>query len=341
MVNDNASSHTDLLIGTTVEPKKRSPLVLFLTRLFKQKPLGAIGGIIVLLLLLVSVSADLIAPYGVNDVHPIDRLAGPSATYLLGTDQLGRDLLSRIIYGARISLYVGLGGTAICTTVAALIGLISGYFGGKIDIIIQRFIDAFLCFPQLFFMLAVMALLGPGLIQVIVVLGLLNGIFYSRVVRGAVISIRQNIYIEAARVTGCSPQRTIARHVLPNVMAPIIIIFTVSSGYIILGEATLSFLGFGVPPPAPSWGGMLSGAGRTYMYQAPWIALWPGLALTAIVYGLNMFGDAVRDLLDPRLRGGAGSYRKALKRVAAGQEVKLSWIQRLLRVITHTANGDE
>jgi peptide/nickel transport system permease protein len=314
MTTSNSRNSIAEVSKVNIEPKKRLPFIVFLTRLFKEKPLGTFGGIIVLLLLIVSISANWLAPYGMNDIHPMDRLAAPSTQYLLGTDQLGRDILSRIIYGARISLYVGLGGSAICTIIATIIGLVSGYFGGKLDIIIQRFIDAFLCFPQLFFMLAVMALLGPGLIQVIVVLGVLNGIFYSRVVRGAVIAIRQNAYIDAARAIGSRPVHIIIKHILPNVAAPIIILFTVSSGYIILGEATLSFLGFGVPPPAPSWGGMLSGPGREYMFQAPWIALWPGLALTILVYGLNMFGDAVRDLLDPRLRGGVGSYRKALQR---------------------------
>jgi len=191
---------------------------------------------------------------------------------------------------------------------ATLIGLISGFSGGKTDMGIQRFVDAFMCFPALFIYLTVMAVLGQGLIQVIVVLGIVRGIHQSRVLRGAVIGIKENVYVEAARAVGASKIRILYKHILPNIMAPVITIFAVSCGYSILGEATLSFLGYGIPPPTPSWGGMLSGSGRRYMQQAPWLALWPGVALVTVVYGLNMLGDAIRDLLDPRLRGGLGRY---------------------------------
>ena len=290
------------------EPKRRSAVADFFIRLVREKPLGTVGGVIVLILLFVAIFADLLAPYGMNESHLADRLDPPSAQYLLGTDNLGRDLLSRIIHGARISMYVGLGASAILTAMATTIGLISGFFGGKTDVIIQRFVDAWMCFPGLVLYLTVMALLGPGLIQVILVLGIVTGVHFSRVVRGAVIGIKENVYLEAARAIGCSTRRILTRHILPNIMAPIIIIFTTQCGYMIIGEATLSFLGFGIPPPTPSWGGMLSGTGRQYMYMAPWMALWPGLALAIVVYGLNMLGDAVRDLLDPRLRGGVGRY---------------------------------
>jgi len=289
---------------------RRPFLVDLAVRLVKEKPLGTVGGGIVLVLLLVAVFADTLAPYGMNEQVLMDRVQPPSATHLLGTDNLGRDLLSRIIYGARISIYVGLGGSVLCTLVAAAIGLVSGFFGGKVDLVIQRFVDGWMCFPALFVYLTVMALLGPGLVQVIMVLGIERGIAQSRVVRGAVIGIKENIYVEAARSIGCTGRQILIRHILPNIMAPLITIFAVSSGYVILGEATLSFLGFGVPPPTPSWGAMLSGSGRTYMLLAPWMALWPGLALAVVVYGLNMLGDAMRDLLDPRLRGGLGRYRE-------------------------------
>jgi peptide/nickel transport system permease protein len=189
-----------------------------------------------------------------------------------------------------------------------IIGLVSGFFGSKTDIIIQRFVDGWMCFPPMLIYLSVMALLGPGLWQVIFVLGITRGIRQSRIVRGAVIGIKENVYVEAARAIGASNMKILARHILPNVMAPIITILAVSCGYMILSEATLSFLGFGVPPPEPTWGGMLSGSGRQYMYHAPWLALWPGVALASVVYGLNMFGDAVRDILDPRMRGGLGRY---------------------------------
>jgi len=294
--------------GVEEEPKRRSLPADFFIRLVKEKPLGTVGGVIVLLLLFTGIFADLLAPYGMNEIHLADRLTPPSAQYAMGTDDLGRDMLSRIIHGARISMYVGLGASALLTVVATIIGIISGFFGGKTDMTIQRFVDAWMCFPALVLYLTVMALLGPGLIQVILVLGIVTGIAMSRVVRGAVISIKANMYIEAATAIGCSTTRMLTRHILPNITAPIIIIFTTQCGYMIIGEATLSFLGFGIPPPTPSWGGMLSGAGRQYMYLAPWMALWPGLALAIAVYGLNMLGDAVRDILDPRLRGGLGRY---------------------------------
>ncbi|HEX9976194.1 MAG TPA: ABC transporter permease [Dehalococcoidales bacterium] len=299
-----------VVLGVAKEAR-RPFLVDLVVRLVREKPLGTVGGGIVLVLLLVAIFADVIAPYGVNQQILIDRVQPPSATHLLGTDNLGRDLLSRIIYGARISIYVGLGGSVICTVVAAAIGLASGFFGGKLDLVIQRFVDSWMCFPALFVYLTVMSLLGPGLVQVTMVLGIERGIAQSRVVRGTVIGIKENIYVEAARSIGCTSRQILVRHVLPNIMAPLITIFAVSSGYVILGEATLSFLGFGIPPPTPSWGAMLSGSGRRYMLLAPWMALWPGLALAIVVYGLNMLGDAMRDLLDPRLRGGIGRYRKA------------------------------
>lgn len=298
--------------------RRRRPLVVdMLARLVKEKPLGTLGGIIVLLLVITAIFADLgwmglpnvgLAPFGMNDQELGDRLEAPSGEHILGTDQMGRDLLSRIIYGARISLLVGLVGSALCTGVAALIGTVSGFLGGKTDILIQRLVDTWMCFPGIFVFLTVMALVGRGLPQVILVLGIARGISQSRVLRGAVIGVKQNVYVDAAKSVGVSTPQTLWRHIVPNIMAPIVTIFAVSSGYLILGEATLSFLGYGIPPPEPSWGGMLSGAGRRFMLQAPWMALWPGLALMLSVYGLNMFGDAVRDLLDPRLRGGLGRY---------------------------------
>ncbi|MBI2288670.1 MAG: ABC transporter permease [Chloroflexi bacterium] len=293
----------------TVQEKKRPPfLVDLFLRLVREKPLGTVGGVVVIILFLTGVFADVLAPYGYNEIVLADRLSPPSARHILGADNLGRDLLSRIIYGARISMYVGLAGSAIDVAIATFIGLISGFFGGKTDITIQRFVDAWLCFPSLFIYLTVMAILGPGLIQVIMVLGVSSGIRSSRTVRSAVIGIKENVYLEAAKAIGAQNRRILTRHILPNVMAPIIIIFTIAMGGMILQESTLSFLGFGIPPPIPSWGGMLSGSGRTYMLQAPWMALWPGLALAIVVYGINMLGDAMRDLLDPRLRGGLGRY---------------------------------
>ena len=230
-------------------------------------------------------------------------LQGSSTQYLLGTDQLGRDLLSRLIYGARLSLYVGLSATTIDVLVGILIGGISGFVAGKYDLIVQRFVDAWIAFPGLLMLLTVMSIAGKGLTQIILVLGIAGGIGGSRIVRGAVIGIKENDYFLAAEAIGSTKWRTLVRHVLPNIMPVIIIIYSISVGGVIMTEASLSFLGFGLPAQIPSWGGMLSREGRLYMEMAPWLALWPGLCLTIVVYCLNMFGDAMRDLLDPRLRG--------------------------------------
>ena len=290
------------------ESKRRTALADFFIRLLKEKPLGIACGMIVLLLILVAIFADVLAPYVYTEMHLDDRLQGASAQYLLGTDQLGRDLLSRLIVGARISLGVGLAATMLNVVVAVLIGGISGFLGGKVDLVVQRFIDAWMAFPGLLLLLTIMSIVGRGLPQIIVVLGVTGGIGASRVVRGAVIGIKENDYFLAAKAVGTPTSQILIRHVLPNIMAPVIIIFSINIGGVIIAEASLSFLGYGLPPDIPSWGGMLSWDGRRYMEQAPWLALWPGFALTITVYSLNMFGDALRDLLDPRLRGGEGSY---------------------------------
>jgi len=297
------------------ERKRRRSLADFFTRLVREKPVGAVGGVIVLLMLLTGIFADLIAPYGYNEYILADRMAAPSATHILGTDMLGRDLFSRVIYGARISMIVGICASAINVGFSAIVGVISGYLGGKVDIVVQRFVDAALTFPMLIIVITLMALIGTGLLQTVIVLGIWGGIGWIRVARSAVIAIRQNVYIEAAQAIGCSTRQMLGRHILPNITPILIIMFSVSMSGNILGEASLSFLGFGIPPPFPSWGGMLSSEGRRYMYEAPWLAIWPGVALSVAVYGINMWGDAVRDLLDPRLRGGVGRYGRATKKV--------------------------
>ena len=288
------------------EPKRRTGAAYFFVRLAKEKPLGAASGIIVLILILVAIFADILAPYPYDEIHLEDILQGSSAQYLLGTDYVGRDFLSRLIFGARLSLTVGLAATALNVVVAVLVGGTSGFLGGKLDLAVQRFVDAWMAFPGLLLLLTIMSIAGRGLLQIILVLGIAGGIGGSRVLRGAVIDIRENDYFQAAESIGSSKWRTLIRHVLPNIAAPIIIIFSINIGGVIISEASLSFLGFGLPAKIPSWGGMLSREGRQYMELAPWLALWPGLALTITVYSLNMLGDAVRDLLDPRLRGGGG-----------------------------------
>ena len=287
-----------------IAPKRRAGLADFLSRLVREKPLGTVSGIIILILILVAIFADFLMPYPYAEIHLADRLQGPSAEYLLGTDQLGRDFLSRIIFGTRISVLVGLAVTTLGVTLSTLIGGTSGFLGGKLDLGVQRFVDAWIAFPGLLIMLTIMSIAGRGVLQVILVLGIAGGIGGSRIVRGAVIAIKENVYFQAAEAIGCTKWRAFIRHVLPNIMPVIIISFSMSIGGVILALASLSFLGFGLPPATPDWGGLLSREGRRYMEQVPWLALFPGLALTITVYSLNMFGDAIRDLLDPRLRGG-------------------------------------
>ena len=281
-------------------------MVSFLVRMWREKSLGTISGIIILIVILVAIFADVLAPYEYIEIHLADRLTGSSAAYPFGTDHLGRDLFSRVIYGARLSLTVGLAATALNVAVAVLIGGTSGFVGGKLDLVVQRFVDAWMAIPGLLLLLTIMSIVGRGLLQLILVLGISGGIGGSRLVRSAVIDIKEKAYFQAAEVIGASKWRTFTGHVLPNIMPVVIIVFSINVGAVIISEASLSFLGFGLPVGVPSWGAMLSREGREYMQQAPWLALWPGLCLTIIVYSLNMFGDAVRDLLDPRLRGGGG-----------------------------------
>ncbi len=294
--------------------QKRFTSLDFFKRLIKEKPLGLVGGIITLLLLLTGIFADFLAPYAMNETNMDHYLASPSAEHWLGADNLGRDILSRIIYGARISVIVGLAASVLATAVSLIIGSLTAYIGGKLDLIVQRIVDAWMCIPMLLFCLAIMSAVGAGMGSLIIVVGLMWGVVGSRIIRSAVIGVRENVYVEASRTLGCSTARVIIRHILPNIMAPTIILFTTRVPNVILIESSLSFLGFGIPPPDPSWGGMISGTGRAYMYEAPWIAIYPGLALAIVVYGINMFGDAIRDLLDPRLRGGVGRYDVKVKR---------------------------
>ena len=291
-----------------VPTMRRGSFREFLYRLVKEKKLGFLGAIIVILFFLIGVFAPLIAPDDVYQMKMRNRLKAPSTEFIMGTDHMGRSQYSRIIHGARISMVVGVSACALALVIATVLGLVSGYWGGKFDLVLQRFVDAWLGFPWLFIILAVMALIGPGMVQVILVLGAFWGIAHIRMVRGVVLSAKQNVYVEAARAVGAPTWRILIKHILPQVWAPIITMFSVALGGIILDEATISYLGFGIPPPQPSWGGMLSLEGRKYMLQAPWLALWPGLSLAVVIYGINMFGDALRDLLDPSLRGGAGRF---------------------------------
>ncbi|HEV8615188.1 MAG TPA: ABC transporter permease [Methylomirabilota bacterium] len=272
-------------------------------RFGRRKPLGAIGGILVVAMLLMAGFAERIAPYGYDESVRGARMKAPGAAHWLGTDNLSRDMWSRVVYGARVSITVGFLTVLLSTVAATAIGVSSGYFGGPFDIVVQRVVDAWMSFPYLIIVLSVMSVLGPGLLNVVLSLSVIGAAINSRVIRGATLSVAQNAYVEAARALGCGHARILLRHIVPNVMPTVIILATIGLGAVILAESALSFLGFGVPPPYPSWGAMLSGSGRTYMFRAPWMAIWPGVAISLAVFGFNMLGDALRDVLDPRLRG--------------------------------------
>jgi peptide/nickel transport system permease protein len=272
----------------------------------RAKPLGAIGAVIIVVLIGMALFADWIAPYAYDESIAGARMMPPGWRFWMGTDNLARDIWSRVVYGARISVTVGFVTVALATLMAAAIGISSAYLGGAYDMLVQRVVDTWMSFPGLVIILSLMAALGPGLLNLIFALSILGAAGSSRVIRGATLSTMQNPYVEAARALGARHPRIILRHVLPNVTATIVVLATIGLGAVILVESALSFLGFGVPPPYPSWGGMLSGSGRSFMYRAPWMALCPALAISLAVFGFNMLGDALRDVLDPRLRGTAG-----------------------------------
>ena len=278
-------------------------VLLACARFVRRKPLGALGAVIVVALLVMAVFAERLAPYDYDETIRGARMKPPSAAHWLGTDNLSRDMWSRIVYGARVSVTVGVATVGLAVLLATAVGVSSGYFGGVYDLIVQRVVDAWLSFPYLVIVLSVMAVLGPGLLNVVLSLAVIIAAVNSRVIRGATIGVTQTTYVEAARALGCGHRRIILRHILPNVAATVIILATIGLGTAILAESALSFLGFGVPPPYPAWGAMLSGSGRTYMFRAPWMAIWPGVAISLAVFGFNMLGDALRDVLDPRLRG--------------------------------------
>jgi peptide/nickel transport system permease protein len=273
-------------------------------QMLRRKPLGTVGAAIVLVMLLGAVFADVLSPYGFAETNLRDRFISMSATHWLGTDQIGRDVATRILYGARISLYVGFGAILLGSVLATALGIFSAYWGGRVDLLLQRAVDAWMAFPGLLILMSIMSLLGPSVMNITLVLGIAFGIQNSRIVRGQALSIRENTYVEGALAMGSGHTRVTLVHILPNVLPTIIVVATTGLSTVILTEASLSFLGLGVPPPYPTWGGMLSLSGLDHMYRAPWLAIWPAVALSLAVFGFNMLGDALRDLLDPRLKGG-------------------------------------
>jgi len=273
-------------------------------RLFiKRKPWGAAGACIVILLLFSAAFAPYIAPYGASETKTGPRLSPPSVQHLAGTDQFGRDIFSRIIHGSRISLFVGTGVVVTAAIPAIMLGLLSAFYGGWIDYLLGRLVDTVQSIPPLILLISMMLILGPSMINVIIALSFRRAITESRVLRSAALSVNAQVYVEAARCLGAPNWWIMAKYLLPNIMPLIIVITSVGVSGAILAEASLSFLGYGVPPPLPSWGGMLAADGRTYMFAAPWMLFAPTIALSFVVFGTNMFGDALRDLLDPRLRG--------------------------------------
>jgi peptide/nickel transport system permease protein len=268
-------------------------------RLLAGSTSGKIGLGLVALVIICAIFAPLLSPHDPYEMHQNHRMLGPSAFYPLGTDEFGRDILSRIIYGSRISLQVGLISVTIALIVGGVLGLISGFFGGWIDTIISRLLDIGFAFPEILLAIALIAVLGPELRNVMIAIGIVYTPSFARVVRGPVLAVRSQEYIEASRVAGAGRTRMLFRHVLPNVAAPLIVQATIAFSFAILTEASLSFLGLGAQPPEPSWGSMLNG-GRRFVELAPWMAIFPGIAIMIAVLGFNLIGDWLRDLLDPR-----------------------------------------
>jgi peptide/nickel transport system permease protein len=271
-------------------------------KFISTKPLGAIGGCVILLMLLTAVLADTVAPYDPYQINQLLQFKPPSLQHWLGTDEFGRDILTRLLYGARIALFIGFTAAFIGATAGAILGVISAYLGGKVDLILQRVMDVMLAFPLLILALAIVSVLGRSLPNVVLAIAIPIIPRTTRIVRSNALSIKEHIYVEAARAVGSSHPWVILRHIIPNVMAPYLIMLTAQFGNAILVEASLSFLGLGTAEPTPSWGLMLSGSAPSYAEKAPWVAIFPGLAISLAVFGFNLFGDSLRDALDPRLR---------------------------------------
>jgi peptide/nickel transport system permease protein len=271
-------------------------------KFIRTKPLGTAGAAIIVLMALAAVCADFIAPYDVYELNQQLQFAPPSLAHWLGTDEFGRDVLTRLIYGARIALFIGLASSFLGTTTGAVLGVLSAYLGGKTDLWLQRLMDILLAFPLLVLALAIVTVLGRSMPNLIVAIAMPVIPRTARIVRASALAAKENVYVEAARAIGSSHLRVMVRHLMPNVIAPFLIVLTAQLGSVILTEASLSFLGLGTAEPTPSWGLMLSGGAPMYAEKAPWLAVFPGLAISLAVFGFNLFGDSLRDALDPKLR---------------------------------------
>ncbi len=271
-------------------------------RYFKRNRLALGGLLVILITFLVAGFAPILAPYDPGKTDVSLKLKPPSTRHYLGTDQLGRDVFSRMLYGSRVSLSVGFVAVAISILIGILVGALAGYYGGWVDSLLMRFVDVMLCFPSFFLILTVVALLGPSLFKVMVVIGITSWMGTSRFVRAEFLTLRERDFVQAARALGVRDRRIIFRHILPNALAPVFVTATLDVATAILVEAGLSFLGFGVQPPAPSWGNILT-EGRIYIFDAWWLTVFPGLAILITVLSFNLLGEGLRDALDPRLRG--------------------------------------
>lgn len=295
---DRAGELTAIVAG----PARHGPLDQ-IWRFARRQPVGFVAALVIVLTVLVAVFAPAVAPYSPLQVHRGRALEPPSREFWFGTDDLGRDVFSRVVFGARVSLQVALIAVTAGTLIGAIIGLTTGYWAGLYDLLMQRVVDAIQAFPGLVLALAVVSALGPSLRNSMVAVGILLIPGAARVTRGVTLSVKENQFVEASRALGASDLRIVLRHILPNIVPPVLVLASIVVGAAILIEASLGFLGLGLPPPAPSWGNMLSGAGRQFAVQAPWLAIAPGLAIGVVVLSFNLFGDALRDHIDPKLRG--------------------------------------
>lgn len=293
-----ASGPTLTIPSELASKPPRSPWSIAFAR-FRRSRLAIFGLLIIALMTLATIFADRLAPYGENEIDLFNITAQPSDAHVLGTDELGRDELSRLLYGGRISLSVGVGAALISTLLGIVVGAIAGFYGGRVDTLLMRFVDLMLAFPAIFLLLILFAIYGSSVLSVIVFLGVFSWMWLARVIRGEFMSLKERDFVEAARAIGVPNGVIIRRHLLPNVMAAIIVSATLNIAYAMLSEATLSFLGFGVPPETPTWGNMLNSA-RTYYVTVPLLAIAPGLTLTIAVLAINFVGDGLRDALDPR-----------------------------------------
>jgi peptide/nickel transport system permease protein len=295
------TSLVERAVAAEAEPRHAWPAQIW--GFARAKPLGAVGALIILGLLAVAALARPLAPYDPYLPDYGAQFSRPGVDHWLGTDEFGRDVLSRVMYGARIALFVGFAASVIGCSLGGLLGVVSAYCGGTVDLLLERAMDILLAFPQLILALAVASILGPAVPNVVIAVAIPIIPRAARVVRATALSIKENPYVEAAHGLGASHYQVIRRHLLPNVLAPYLIILTAQLGTAILAEAALSYLGLGAAEPTPSWGLMLSGSAPAYAEKAPWIGLFPGVAISLAVFGFSLFGDSLRDALDPKLRG--------------------------------------